>query len=445
MESLLRKGDIVDSKKNIWILNHYATIMYRDKGGRHYSFAKKLIERGHKVTIFCASTFHNSKKIINIDNKHKYTQKNNGVPYVFIKTEYYHNNGLKRIKNILDFYFNFIYVAKRHVMNNKKPDIIYASSVHPLTLIAGIRIAKKFNIPCICEIRDLWPKTLVDSGILKENNIFTRLLYKGEYWIYKKSNSLVFTMEGGKDYIVDKGWSIKQGKRINLSKVFHINNGIDTDTFNYNKQNYKITDNDLNDKESFKIVYVGSIRKVNNVENILNVAKKLKDYNIKFLIWGSGNSLEYLKNKCIDEDITNVIFKGKVEKKYIPYIVSNSDVNMMNGIYFDVLKYGISPNKLFDYFAARKPILSNLKCGYDLIKKYNVGITVEKVDIEEIKKAVLKLYNSCEIKKGIYSSNFNKINKVYSFENLTDKLEDIIKITLKKYYINGCNYNKNCE
>ena len=26
----------------IWLMNHYATSMYRDKAGRHYWFAKKL-------------------------------------------------------------------------------------------------------------------------------------------------------------------------------------------------------------------------------------------------------------------------------------------------------------------------------------------------------------------------------------------------------------------
>ena len=43
----------------IWILNHYATDMYFDGGGRHQSLAKYLIKLGHDVKIFCANTVHN--------------------------------------------------------------------------------------------------------------------------------------------------------------------------------------------------------------------------------------------------------------------------------------------------------------------------------------------------------------------------------------------------
>ena len=36
----------------IWLMNHYATAMYRDRAGRHYWFAEALKKRGHEVTVF---------------------------------------------------------------------------------------------------------------------------------------------------------------------------------------------------------------------------------------------------------------------------------------------------------------------------------------------------------------------------------------------------------
>ena len=49
-------------KKRIWIWNHYATNTYKNHGGRHYWFAENLIREGYEVTIFCASTIHNSNE-----------------------------------------------------------------------------------------------------------------------------------------------------------------------------------------------------------------------------------------------------------------------------------------------------------------------------------------------------------------------------------------------
>ena len=58
---------------------------------------------------------------------------------------------------------------------------------------------------------------------------------------------------------------------IPLSKIFYINNGVDLEEFEYDRQNYQVNDEDLENNEIFKIVYAGSIRDVNNVdEHIIN-------------------------------------------------------------------------------------------------------------------------------------------------------------------------------
>ena len=59
-------------------------------------------------------------------------------------------------------------LGQKKILKQDKPDIIIASSVHPLTMVAGIKIARKLKIPCICEIRDLWPEAIFSFGKLKE-------------------------------------------------------------------------------------------------------------------------------------------------------------------------------------------------------------------------------------------------------------------------------------
>jgi len=76
------------------------------------------------------------------------------------------------------------------------------------------------------------------------------------------------------------------------------------------------------DADKFNVVYAGAIRPVNNVGNIIDAAKLLKEEkDIQFLIYGDGNQVEVLKQRIADEGLTNVKMKGFVEKKYIPYIL----------------------------------------------------------------------------------------------------------------------------
>lgn len=73
-------------RQNIWILNHYATNTYFEKGGRHYWFAKYLLENNYKPTIFCASTIHNSDEFIDSMNERYISYFTDNIPYVFVKT-----------------------------------------------------------------------------------------------------------------------------------------------------------------------------------------------------------------------------------------------------------------------------------------------------------------------------------------------------------------------
>lgn len=417
-------------KKKIWIWNHYATDTFRNQGGRHYWFAENLNKEGYKAAIFCASTVHNSNESIDTKGQRFITDQVNGIPYVFVRTPEYSGNGKKRVINMYSFYKNLFYVAKEYVKVHGRPDVILASSVHPFTLVAGIKIAKKMGIPCICEVRDLWPESIVEFSNLKRDSLVAKMLYAGERWIYKKADRLIFTMEGGKDYIIDKGWDNNNGGPIDIGKVRHINNGIDLNAFDLNIGTYMLDDEDLNNEKTFKVIYAGSIRKANNIELIINAAKYIKEKsncNIKFLIYGDGNERANLEKKCKKELITNVVFKGKVEKKYIPYIVSKANLNILNYSYHNIWKYGGSQNKNFEYLASGRPILSTIKMGYDIISKYGAGISLSEQSDKSIGDAIISIANMNKEEYLDMSNRARKAAQDYDFKVLTKKLIDIVE------------------
>ena len=416
--------EVIKMRRNIWIWNHYATNMIEDKAGRHYWLAENLILNGYEPKIFCASTVHNTDKSIVTEGNLFLEMPSGNVPFVIVKTPQYSGNGKKRIVNIISFYKNLFPIAKKYASKNGKPDVILASSVHPLTLVAGIKIAEKLGVPCICEVRDLWPESIVAYGLLKRDSLLAKLLYYGEKWIYKKANSLVMTWEGGSRYVVDQGWD----KQIDLNKIKHISNGVQIDSFDKSSEENKIEDTDLDDKSYKNLIYAGSIRKVNNIGLLLDAAKiiKMKDNKIRFLIYGSGDEKEMLENRCKKEGIRNVIFKGQVEKKKIPSILKRSYANILHNSSTSLDKYGQSQNKLFEYLAAGRCVIQTYTTGYSILKKYSCGMCASKQNPEEISHTILEVCSD-DLRAEQMGQNARRASYNYDFKKLTTELIEIIE------------------
>ena len=414
-------------KKNIWIFHPYATPTELIGLTRPYELAKELKKYGYNVTIFSSSYLHYvSENLIN-DKEIFLLKQYEGINFVFIKTRTYKNNGIERILNFFDYYINLKKYIKE-LKNFEKPDIIYASSPHPLSLLIGIKISKSFKIKCIGEVRDFWPEVFFLGGKLKEKSIFGKILLRTERYLYKNVDSLIFLKEGDKEYIKEHKWNIEQGGDIDLNKIYYINNGVNLKEFDKNIELFKYEDKDLENKK-FKIIYIGAVRKINNLQKIVEVADKLKqNSDIEFLIFGDGNEKEKLEIECKSKRITNIKFKGYVNKKYIPYILSKSNLNILN---YSQNEYnwsrGNSSNKLFEYMASGIPILSTIKTGYSIIDKYKCGIELQNGTVEEFYKKILEIKNMEKEKYLQMSLNARKAAEEFSFEKLVLKLIEIFE------------------
>lgn len=404
---------------NIWLINHYAVPPQYYPLARQTYFAKYLMEMGHDVTIFAASTVHNSDKNLITDGSAWREEVVDGVHYVYIKCMDYQGSGLKRVYNICEFAWKLPSVCKKF----PKPDAIVATSMPPTSCAMGIRLAKKYGCKGIAEIADLWPESIVAYDIAGPKNPAVVVLRWLEKWIYKKSDAVVFTMENAYKYIEEQGWE----KEIPKSKVFYVNNGVDLSLFCYNRENFKAEDTDLDNKDIFKVVYTGSIRKVNNLGLLLDAAKKVEDPRVRFLIWGDGDELPALKERVKTENISNVMFKGRVEKSYVPSIVSRADLNIAHNTPSPLFRFGISFNKLFDYLAAGKPVLSDFPCGHNPAVMWDAGTEVTEPTAESIAKAIMEFVDMDKKQLNHYSENALAAANEYCFEALTKKLLSIIE------------------
>ncbi len=311
----------------IWIFNNYNTLPEHGALTRSYNFGKFLKELGHDPVVFVGSHPHNSSLQL-INDKKKYLQYENcNFPWVFVKTCNYENSKIKRVYSMFQYYKNL----KKAVKHYDKPDAIIGSSAHPFAAVAAIKHANKYQCQGIVEIRDLWPESIVAYGVVSKKNPLVRILYRLEKWIYTKADKIIFTMEGGRDYIIEKGWDKGHGGPVDLHKVYHINNGVDLEAFDYNKEHYTFPDPDLDDPNTFKVVYTGSIRRVNDIKLLVDTAECLKpDTKIKLIVYGDGDELETLKKNAAEQGLNNIRFKGKIDKKNIPYIISKSDLCLLH-------------------------------------------------------------------------------------------------------------------
>ena len=401
--------------KRVWFVSHYSMPPKYEMRIKTQMYAHYLQKKGFECTIFSASTIHNTSINLIEDNSDYIERVYDDLHFVHIKTSNYSGNGIKRIINMRQFATRFNKIAKRF----EKPDVVVADA-NCLNYGPIYSYCKKMGIPIYIDMRDLWPMSIVEYYKYSEKNPIIQYMYHLEHKMYKKVTGVIFSMPGGKDYIRDK-----KCLDLDLDKFYYINNGVDLEQFAKQIKENAFSDIDL-DSDSFKVVYAGSIRTANNLISIVKAAELIKEPKIKFLLYGEGDDKSSLIEYCKEHGINNVVFKGQVEKKLIPYILSKCDLSILNYKKAKTLKYGGSQNKLFEYLASGCPVLVTMDMNYNIVKDCNCGIALEEPDSKLIADAILKMYNMPLEERENMSKNAMEVAKEYDFEILTNKLLTII-------------------
>ena len=406
------------SKKTIWLINPSAMPPHKEQRIQTLKRAEYLQKSGYEVFILSGSYYHNSNINLIKDNSLFLEKEYDGIKFIHVRNTTYLNSYLLRIYSLLEFYFRLFKVAKLI----KKPDVISLYAAVPFSNVIYF-LARKLKAKLIIDVVDLWPESLVSFGLISKYNPLLYLSYIAEKWIYEKADMIVFSMEGGKEYITEKKWDLQSGGKIDLNTVKYINNGVDLKEFNLNLNKYVIDDSDLNNEDLFKIVYMGSIRFANGVDLILDAAKNLIHIErIKFLIYGSGPERVKIENRIVTEGITNVVLKQEwIDLKFVPYVLSKSSLNLLNYHRSDIWRYGGSQSKSFQYMASGKPICSNIEMGYCPITKFNLGISKNFINGKDYADAIYEIYNLNQSKYNELCLNSLFASKNYDYEHLTNQ------------------------
>lgn len=372
---------------------------------RSYEFSRKLIERGHKVTLVCGETA--KLDLPSTESKDVFRGDIDGIDVIQIKIPYSNNDGIaKRAFTFIKFAWKGIQVAMK-----EDYDLLFATST-PLTAgLPGIWM-KWFSIKkskFVFEVRDLWPELPKALGM--KNPILLWGMSVLEKLSYKKADGCIGLSPG----ICEGIKRIVPEKKIEL-----IPNGCDLDIFRPgNRENLQL--NGVSPIDTVA-VFTGAHGIANGLESVLDMASVLKQKNrndIKITFIGDGKVKSDLVKRANDEGLDNCRFFDPVPKTVLNRIVSSADIGLMVLKNVPAFYYGTSPNKFFDYIASGLPVVNNYP-GWlsDMIIENNCGLVVPPDNAEAFADAIIELADSPEKRKVMGVNSRSLAEKQFSRDDL---------------------------
>ncbi|HOV10573.1 MAG TPA: glycosyltransferase family 4 protein [Bacteroidales bacterium] len=383
---------------NILLINHYAGSPAMGMEYRPYYIAQHWIKSGHRVTII-ASSFSHVRSVQPDVVRNTEIHEIGGVRYLWIKTSAYSGNSAKRFINILEFVFK-LYLKKKFIIRNFKPDVVIASSTYPLDIYPAAYISKKAGAKLLYEIHDLWPLSPMEIGGYSKYHPFIMLMQMAENKCYKSCDRVISLLPKTLEHCINHGLSPE--------KWFYVPNGINLEEVE-NKaeipspQKSKLET--IKTKYKFLLGYTGSIGMANALDAFVLSAEKLSCEDVAVIIVGIGPEKDKLLKLKNDHKISNVFFIDSVPKNTIQDLLGYFDFLFLSLKKIPLYRFGISMNKLFDYMYSGKPVIQAIEAGNDIVSDAKCGYTIKPEDSDAIVDAVKKLISLSNVEKKQMGEN----------------------------------------
>jgi len=407
---------------NIWMFNQYANSPDRPGSTRHFDIGKRLVEKGHKVTIFAAAFSHKlgREDKLKPQETHK-TEVIEGVKFIWLKTFPYKKNDWRRVINMVSYTLRSLLLGRKTVgeKKKKKPDVIIGSSVHLLAVLAAYLLSRYFHAKFVMEVRDLWPQVIVDKGKMSSKNPVIVILRKLEIFLYRKAKKIITVLPYADEYISSLG--------VSKDKISWIPNGVDLERFD--EQKSKLSGFNIN-TDKFTVMYLGAHNQLNDLKTLIKSASIIseKEKDIKFILIGDGSEKKNLIKLTNRLQIDNVEFRDAIPKTKVPAALEEANVLTAGKKSLDTFNYGISYLKLFDYMAATKPIVFSGNTRNDPVQESGCGLSIEPENPESLAQAILKFYEmSSQERKKFGHEGRKYVEEHHSACVLAEKLVKTIK------------------
>lgn len=376
---------------------------------RSYAMARKLIERGHSVTMICGSAQGGTTGLSSDFVKGQRRGLVDGIDVIELNLEYSNSDGFaKRIKTFLSFAFRSVKISL-----TEKYDLVFATTT-PLTAgIPGILARWLRGKPFVFEVRDLWPELPKAMGVIK-NPVALWAMGVLEWASYRSAHRVIGLSPG-----IVKGI---QARGVPAERIAVIPNGCDLDIFSAEGEPWRpegIADSDL------MAIFAGTHGLANGLDAVLDAAAELKRRgrdDIKLLLIGNGKLKPKLQERAARERLNNVVFHDPVNKTRLSGLMRSTDLGMQILDNVPAFYYGTSPNKFFDYIAAGLPVLNNYP-GWlaEMIEREHCGYAVPPADPQAFADALELAANAREQLKTMGASSRRLAEREFDRAKLSDQ------------------------
>lgn len=304
----------------------------------------------------------------------------------------------------------------------KDCDVMFIASTPPILGLVGAYVSKFRGIPFVYNLQDIFPDSLVGTGLSKEGSLLWKIGRRIENKIYKHADKIIVISEDFKQNIMAKG--------VPEEKIVVVYNWVDQNAVvNVDRADNKLFDKYSLDRSKFYIEYSGNIGLTQNMDMLLEVMKELKaDYpEIGLVLVGEGAYKKQVEEIVKRDELTNVTMLPFQDYKDICHVFSLGDAGLV------ISKPGVGansvPSKTWSIMSASRPVLANFDENelQDIVAKNECGIFTKAGDKVAFTDAIIKLYENRELCKK-YGENGRKfVMANLTREVGTQKYVDVIK------------------
>ncbi|WP_439686867.1 Glycosyltransferase [Cupriavidus oxalaticus] len=411
--------------KHVWILNHYAQEPSSAGGTRHFHLAEHLGASGWHATVIAATVTGTGEQRRLDAGELSRLDRVQDVPFLWVRTPAYDGDGAGRMLNMLAYTWRIL--RRDTTRELTPPDVVIGSSVHPFAAAAGALLARRFGVPFVFEVRDLWPQTLVDMGRLRERDFLTWALRRLESWLYRRAERIVVLLPRAWEYITPLG--------IPRERIVWIPNGVDLSLFpspSASPSPSPRASQTGTPSPGFTLMYFGAHGQANGLDNLLQAMKRVQDHphggHIMLRMVGDGRLKPALIEQAAQLGLRNVRFEPPVPKTGIPAVAAQADafviaVRDLPRLY----RYGISMNKLFDYLASARPIIIASDAANNPVADSAAGLTVGAEQPEALAEAILRLAAMpAEARERMGRAGRDYVERHHSFQHLAQRLAAVL-------------------
>jgi glycosyltransferase involved in cell wall biosynthesis len=404
----------------IWYVSAYD--QPKGQSPRTYDFSVELVRRGHEVTMFTNGHCHFTHTERLRDDELWRVEMVDGIRVVWLKTRPYMGNGLGRGLNMLD---NVRRVLQSSKTLGDRPDVVLGPSVPLLTGWAAARLADRYRVPFIFEVRDVWPDALVDIGGLRRNSLMYRAFRYVEKLLYRKAARISSTLPHLADHVAGSG--------SDPAKIVCIPNGVDLSAYTPD------ADYDGGDGRQLVVMYVGGFGLDHDVPTIIRAAKLLQDAgdtSFRFVVIGGG----VRKAECLEQaksyQLRNLEFRDPVPKSSLPEVQRGADILVAAITDSKSYRFGLNLNKLCSYFASGRPVLFSGNPPNDPVRESDAGLSVGAEDPQAMVAALKQLAGmgaAARIEMGKRGRRYAQTT--LSMEALGERMENMLAAAIDEYKV----------